>query len=137
MLPIRVIVFGIQGIAGPGIYSGAGAPDAETGRDGGFYIDTTAWQIYGPKTDGAWGDAFNIQGPKGDAGEDGEDGTDATVNAGNVLAAILALDAGQLQQLRAFIGILTYANLAAANLQLADGDPYFDSGAGKLRTATN
>ena len=33
--------------------------------DGDFYIDTTAWDIYGPKTSGAWGSGTSIIGPSG------------------------------------------------------------------------
>jgi len=52
------------------IHSGEGAPAADWGQDGDYYIDTIATEIYGPKTDGAWGSPTALIGP---AGEDGQD----------------------------------------------------------------
>lgn len=81
---IKVITPGPPGPAGPtGIGSAwlqdAGAPDAEVGSNGDFYLDTETGNIYGPKADGAWGSAvFNIaegqQGPAGPAGATGATG---------------------------------------------------------------
>ncbi len=56
---------GTPGADGKTVLSGAGAPGAGTGADGDFYIDTTAWDIYGPKAGGAWGSGTSIVGPAG------------------------------------------------------------------------
>lgn len=65
-----------------GVRNGSGAPSAGTGIDGDFYIDTTAWDIYGPKAAGAWPAGASLIGPTG-AGTPGDDGlfagTEATV----------------------------------------------------------
>lgn len=47
-------------MTGKTISSSAGAPSAATGADGGFYIDQTAYTLYGPKTAGAWGGATQL-----------------------------------------------------------------------------
>jgi len=50
--------------------SGAGAPAAGVGVNGDFYLDTTAWVLYGPKAGGAWpGSGTSLVGPPG-PGED-------------------------------------------------------------------
>ena len=68
---------GIQGIQGPdglSLLNGSGAPAGGLGVDGDFYIDTTANEIYGPKTGGAWGSGTSITGPVGPQGIQGEVG---------------------------------------------------------------
>ena len=72
---------GADGADGKTILSGAGAPGGGTGIDGDFYIDTTGWDIYGPKAGGAWGAGTSIIGPAGNDGNDGADGADGE-NAG-------------------------------------------------------
>lgn len=47
------------------VITGAGAPGATTGSVGDMYIDTTAWNIYGPKAAGGWGTAQSLIGPPG------------------------------------------------------------------------
>ena len=62
------------GGGGATIMNGTGAPSGATGADGDFYINTSAWTIYGPKTSGAWGSATSLIGPAGDDGPAGADG---------------------------------------------------------------
>lgn len=57
------------------ILNGTGAPSGGTGVDGDFYIDTTAWQVYGPKTSGSWPSGVNMEGTDGIDGIDGTNGT--------------------------------------------------------------
>ena len=64
---------GPTGADGKTVLNGTAAPTTE-GVDGDFYIRTSNWTIYGPKTGGAWGSATSIIGPQGDAGADGADG---------------------------------------------------------------
>ena len=64
------------GTNGAQLLSGAGAPSAPTGSNGDFYIDTSVWQIYGPKTGGAWGSGTSLIGAAGAAGTNGADGVD-------------------------------------------------------------
>jgi hypothetical protein len=45
---------GPAGADGQTLLSGDGAPDAGTGNDGDFYIDTTNDYLYGPKAGGVW-----------------------------------------------------------------------------------
>lgn len=65
---------GDAGADGKTVLNGPGAPSSGLGVDGDFYIDTTAWEIYGPKTAGAWGTGESLVGPKGDTGETGATG---------------------------------------------------------------
>lgn len=60
------------------LLSGGGAPSATTGLTGDFYINTTAWTIYGPKrtpvpvsNPTGWGAPTSIVGPRGFAGPQG------------------------------------------------------------------
>ena len=54
------------GADGKTVLSGSGAPASATGVEGYFYIDTTAEEIYGPKTASAWGTGTKLQGEKGE-----------------------------------------------------------------------
>lgn len=54
---------GIPGKNGNTILSGTGVPSASLGKNGDFYIDTTADNIYGPKTLGLWGLPTSLFGP--------------------------------------------------------------------------
>src|SRR6476620_3212886 len=47
---------GTNGIDGRTVLSGASEPDASVGKDGDFYIFADKGLLYGPKTNGAWGD---------------------------------------------------------------------------------
>jgi len=56
---------------------GAGAPSADDGEDGDYYLrtsDGTVWR----KASGAWTELLDITGPAGPTGADGEDGADGT-----------------------------------------------------------
>lgn len=61
-------VDGDNGADGKTIRNGTGAPSNGLGVDGDFYIDTQAWNIYGPKTSGAWGSPTSLIGPPGSGG---------------------------------------------------------------------
>ena len=51
---------GLQGAAGRTILNGTGQPSSEIGVNGDFYIDTQATAIYGPKTNGEWGNPTSL-----------------------------------------------------------------------------
>ncbi len=57
---------GPQGPDGRSLLNGTAAPTTE-GTDGDFYIRTSNWTIYGPKTGGAWGSGTSLVGPSGGA----------------------------------------------------------------------
>lgn len=59
---------GVDGADGRTLRSGTSAPTGSVGEDGDFYINTTTWQIYGPKTGGAWGSGVSLVGPAGQGG---------------------------------------------------------------------
>ena len=59
---------------GRGVLSGDGAPAADLGADGDFYIDTLVPALYGPKSAGAWGAATALVGPQGVPGPTGPQG---------------------------------------------------------------
>jgi len=62
---------GPTGAAGNTVLSGSGTPAAGTGVDGNFYIDTTAYALYGPKASGSWPTGVSLVGTPGTAGADG------------------------------------------------------------------
>lgn len=70
------------GSDGSTVLNGSGAPDSGDGEDGDFYIDTTAWDIYGPKAT-TWPSGVSLVGPAGSNGAAGATGaTGATGAAG-------------------------------------------------------
>lgn len=65
---------GIPGLDGKTVRSGNGVPASNLGIDGDFYINLLTYDIYGPKTGGAWGSATSLKGLKGDKGDTGNTG---------------------------------------------------------------
>jgi hypothetical protein len=72
---------GEQGPTGTQILNGTGAPSPATGSDGDFYIDTTGFDIYGPKAAGVWGGGTSLIGPSGPGTGDMNGPSGATDNA--------------------------------------------------------
>jgi hypothetical protein len=56
------------------ILNGAGDPLAADGKDGDFYINTSSYTIFGPKTGGAWGPGVPLIGLMGPTGPQGPQG---------------------------------------------------------------
>ena len=56
---------GETGAAGTAVLSGSAVPDPALGQSGDFYIDTTTYSIYGPKTGSGWGTPTCLIGPAG------------------------------------------------------------------------
>ena len=85
---------GPAGADGSTVLNGSGAPSGGTGVDGDFYIDTTANDLYGPKTAGVWGSGTSLIGPTGATGAQGDTGaTGATgpgVASGGTTGQVLA-----------------------------------------------
>ncbi|QUO23828.1 hypothetical protein KEH57_09515 [Burkholderia cenocepacia] len=65
---------GPVGPAGSAVLSGYGAPTANLGRNGDFYIDQLGPAIYGPRADTGWGAATALVGPQGPQGAAGATG---------------------------------------------------------------
>lgn len=63
----RIAEQGEPGADGRTLLHGTGAPGGGVGQDGDFYVDTVAWEIYGPKTGGAWGSGTPMLGDDGNA----------------------------------------------------------------------
>ena|GEM_PF-2140773 len=59
---------GLQGLSGKTILNGTSAPLANIGTDGDFYLNTTSFEIFGPKTAGNWGIASSLKGNQGTPG---------------------------------------------------------------------
>lgn len=70
-----------KGSDGRTIYNGSGAPTLTTANAGDFYIDTTAWEIYGPYTGSSWGTGTSLIGATGATGANGTNGTNGTDGA--------------------------------------------------------
>jgi hypothetical protein len=45
------------------LYNGSGPPSSTLGTVGDFYLDTTAYMLYGPKTASGWGTPISVQAP--------------------------------------------------------------------------
>jgi hypothetical protein len=65
-----------SGSDGLSVLNGASAPTSGDGLDGDFWINTSNWTIYGPKTSGAWGSGTSLVGPAGTNGTNGTNGAD-------------------------------------------------------------
>lgn len=76
--PMRVTDLAVQGKS---IRNGAGPPTDGSGTFDEFYVDTTAWAIYGPKTDAGWGAGVSLVGPSGASTIAGITGLQAALNA--------------------------------------------------------
>jgi hypothetical protein len=60
---------GPAGTDGNTVLNGTGAPQGNLGKDGDFYLDTTADVLYGPKSGGAWPvNGVSLAGPPGSPG---------------------------------------------------------------------
>jgi hypothetical protein len=64
------------------LLNGKGVPTAKTGENGDFYIDTTTFNMYGPKTNGKWPTPISLKGPSGTNGVDGKNGSSITGTTG-------------------------------------------------------
>src|SRR5699024_10466164 len=67
---------GKDGDDGSAIHAGTGAPAANLGKVGDFYLDKANGDFYGPKTNKSWGTPINLKGADGQDGTDGKDGQD-------------------------------------------------------------
>jgi hypothetical protein len=67
---------GPAGEDGSVIHAGTGAPSADTGVNGDYYLNQDTGELYGPKNDDGWGTPISLQGPAGEDGQDGADGQD-------------------------------------------------------------
>ncbi len=65
---------GTQGAAGRSLLNGTVDPGPATGKDGDFYINTSTYDIFGPKSFGNWGVGTSIVGPQGLIGPTGPQG---------------------------------------------------------------
>jgi hypothetical protein len=57
-----ISITGTSGAAGSQIYSGSGVPPATLGNNGDYYLDSTNYNLYGPKTASGWGTALSLKG---------------------------------------------------------------------------
>ncbi|WP_053003639.1 collagen-like protein [Sphingobacterium sp. Ag1] len=74
---------GVNGQNGSTILSGKIAPSTTVGVNGDFYLNLSNGDLYGPKTSGGWGSAFNLKGPTGATGIPG-----ATILSGQGVPSI-------------------------------------------------
>jgi hypothetical protein len=70
-----------SGGAGSTVLNGSGVPSSELGSNGDFYINTINYDIYGPKSSGAWGSATSLVGPTGATGSTGAQGATGSTGA--------------------------------------------------------
>lgn len=62
------VVIARVGRRGAGILAGSGVPSNTLGRNGDFYVDTTAHKWYGPKAEAVWPAGVSLIGPTGPSG---------------------------------------------------------------------
>lgn len=75
---------GLDGVDGQSLLNGDGAPSGALGNDGDMYLDYTNYDIYGPKTAGAWGSGTSLLGTVGSDGKTILNGTvDPTTEGSN------------------------------------------------------
>jgi hypothetical protein len=76
---------GDTGASGRTILQGTANPSNTTdGANGDFYINTSTYKLFGPKTAGVWGSGTSLVGPegaKGDTGDTGAAGADGATGA--------------------------------------------------------
>ncbi|WP_329168308.1 SGNH/GDSL hydrolase family protein [Streptomyces sp. NBC_01267] len=60
-----VLVVGPAGPAGKTVLSGTGTPTSTDGTNGDFWIDTSVWAIFGPKSGGVWPAGHSLGGGGG------------------------------------------------------------------------
>lgn len=53
---------GADGEDGSQIHSGTSAPDAGMGQPGDYFLNTSTFDLYGPKTNSGWGTPINLKG---------------------------------------------------------------------------
>lgn len=63
---------GAPGSDGKSVLNGTVDPTGGDGTNGDFWINTTSWDIFGPKTAGAWGSGVSLIGPPGADGDPGQ-----------------------------------------------------------------
>ena len=71
---VRFSTMVMNSIINTSVINGAGAPTSGDGVIGDFYIDTSTYDIYGPKTVSGWGSATSLVGPTGPTGPTGSTG---------------------------------------------------------------
>lgn len=67
-------VQGQPGKDGSAVLNGTTDPIPKLGNVGDFYINTSSYLLFGPKTDTGWEDVQSVLGAKGDKGEKGDHG---------------------------------------------------------------
>lgn len=65
---------GASGLDGKTVLNGTGLPSNLSGVDGDFYLRTSTYDFYGPKSGGTWSSYFNLIGPTGATGPSGASG---------------------------------------------------------------
>lgn len=78
----------ITGTNGQTILGGSGAPKTELGNNGDFYLDKTTANLYGPKTENAWPQPFNLANNTGTTGTPGTKILNGTVAPALSIGAI-------------------------------------------------
>jgi len=57
-----IILQGSDGKNGSQIYSGSSAPQSSLGEEGDYFLNSSTFDLYGPKTDSGWGTPINLKG---------------------------------------------------------------------------
>ena len=85
---------GNNGLDGKTVLNGTTIPNASIGTNGDFYINTATSSLFGPKTNGAWGNGVPLVGPQGIQGPQGIAGVNGTNGSNGLSAYQIWLNAG-------------------------------------------
>ena len=125
---------GARGDDGARFWSGSGAPATGFGASGDFWLDTANGRLYGPKADGVWGAALQLQ--SGPAGPQGVTGPASTVTGPTGVtgpASTVTGPTGPVSTVTGPAGIRGATLLAGVGVPLSnygsDGDWFIDTAA--------
>ena len=85
---------GSNGLDGKTVLNGTINPNANLGTNGDFYINTATSNLFGPKTNGDWGNGVPLVGPQGIQGPQGIAGVNGTNGSNGLSAYQIWLNAG-------------------------------------------
>lgn len=117
-IAVAVLPPGAAGQNGTAVRTGSAPPGSDDGVDGDFWIDRTAWTIYGPKVGGDWGAPTSLIGPPATTASDVTN--DSGVSGASVKDALETLASHDMPAGGATGQALTKINETDFNVRWAD-----------------
>ncbi len=101
---------GNNGLDGKTVLNGITNPSSNIGANGDFYINTAISSLFGPKTNGTWGNGVSLVGPQGIQGLQGLAGNNGANGSNGLSAYQIWLNAGNTGTEAQFLTALRGAN---------------------------